>query len=93
MNFAPSRVDPCPEPLVHEFERGLDRRPARCGPPEDLADGLDRFNVGVDRELEPGTLDGDLRPGAGRPGHAQPSPSFSRMPAFPDPTDSPASSA
>ena len=101
-----TRVDPRPEALVDELEGGLDRDAPRRDATEDLADGLDGFDVRVDRELQPG---GRCRvgrlctrrrgrrlrrprqpPGARR---TQPSPSFSRRPPPPDPTDSPASSA
>ena len=81
----PGRVEPGAEALVDQLERGLDRRPAGSRPAEDLADRLDRLDVGLDRELEPGA-------GAGRAVVAQPRPSFSSSPP-PWPTASPDSSA
>ena len=82
----PGRIQPSAETLVHELERGLDRCPAGRHPAEDLADRLDRFDVGVDRQLEPG-------PRTAGAGLAQPSPSFSSRPPPPWATVSPASSA
>ena len=81
----PGRVEPGAQALVDQLERGLDRGPAGRRPAEDLADRLDRFDVGLDRELQPGA-------GAGGAVVAQPSPSFSSSPP-PWPTASPDSSA
>ena len=50
----PARIEPRAQALVDELERGLHRGPTRRRPPEDLADGLDRLDVGLDRQLEPG---------------------------------------
>ena len=86
----PARVEPGAEALIDQFEGGLDRRATLRRPTEDLADGLDGLDVGLDRQLEPGAGVGARR---GRPGPAQPSPSFSSSPPPPCPTDSPASSA
>ena len=63
----PGRIQPGAETLVHELERGLDRCPARRHPAEDLADRLDRLDVGVDRQLEPGP-----RTARGRPRSTEP---------------------
>ena len=72
------RIDPRAEPLVDELERRA-RPTSRHSPPaEDLADGLDRLEV---------RLDGELQPGRGWLGR-HPSPSLSRMPPEP-PTASP----
>ena len=49
----PGRVDARAETLVDELERRLDARAAGRDPAEDLADRLDRLDVGLDRELEP----------------------------------------
>ena len=83
----PRRVDARAEPLLDEVEGRLDGRPAGRDPAEDLADRLDRLEVRLDRELQPG------------PGSAAVvavgvtyRPSFSRMPPC-RPTVSPASSA
>ena len=84
----PGRVEPGAQALVDELERGLDRGPARRHPAEDLADRLDRLDVGLDRELQPGAGAGPSAPVV-----AQPSPSFSSSPPPPWPTDSPDSSA
>ena len=50
----PRRVDPRAEPLVDEVERRLDGRAAGRDATEDLAHRLDRLEVGLDRELQPG---------------------------------------
>ena len=82
----PGRVHPRAEAFVDELECGLDRGPAGRRAAEDLADRLDRLDVRLDRELEPGA-GSSLRAA----GVAQPSPSFSSSPPPPCPTDSPAS--
>ena len=66
----PRRVDPRPEPLLDEVERRLHGRAAGRDPAEDLADRLDRLEVGLDRELEP---------------RAAPAPSSGRPPPSPEP--------
>ena len=48
-----ARIDPRSEPFVDQVERGLHGRAAARHPAEDLADRLDRFDVRLDRELEP----------------------------------------
>ena len=81
----PGRVDPRAKALVDELERRLDRRPARSRPAEDLADGLDRLDVRLDRQLQPGAGAAlARRRGVGR---AHPSPSFSSSPPPPCPTE------
>ena len=50
----PARIDPGAESLVDEVERRLDGRAAGGDPAEDLADRLDRLEVRLDRELQPG---------------------------------------
>jgi hypothetical protein len=80
-----ARVDSRPEPFVDELECRLDGRPAGRHPTEDLAHRLDGLGVGLDGELQPTA--------ATVCGFGQPSPSFSRSPPPPCPTDSPVSSA
>ena len=85
----PARVEPRSETLVDQLERRLDRRPAGRRPTEDLADRLDRLDVRLDRQLQPGAR-------AAAPSRTTPSvnysPSFSSRPP-PWPTGSPTSSA
>ncbi len=82
----PARIQARAQSLIHQLESRFHRGPARRRPAEDLADRLDRLDVRVDRELEPGppAVGDDL---------AQPSPSFSSRPPPPCATVSPASSA
>jgi hypothetical protein len=51
----PRRVDARPKSLVDQFERRLHGCPARRRPPEDLADRLDRLDIRLDRQFQPGT--------------------------------------
>ena len=85
----PGGIDPGAQTLVDEVEGGLDRGAAGGGSTEDLTDGLDRFDVRLDREFEPRV---SARPHS-RPSRTQPSPSFSRRPPPACETVSPASSA
>ena len=48
------RVDARAEALLDEVERRLDGGPAAGHPTEDLADRLDRLEIRLDRELQPG---------------------------------------
>ena len=48
------RVDPRAEALVDQLEARLDAGPARGEARQDLADRLDRLEVGPDRQLDPG---------------------------------------
>src|ERR1019366_2766276 len=52
------RVDPRAKALVDQLEAGLDTGPARGEPRQDLADRLDRLEVGPDRQLDPGVAGG-----------------------------------
>ena len=81
----PSRVQPGAEALIDQLEGRLHGGPAGRRPTEDLADRLDRLDIGFDRKLQPGARVLDV-------GLAQPSPSFSSRPP-PCPTGSPDSSA
>ncbi len=82
----PARIDAGAEALLDQIERGFHRGAAGCDAAQDLADRLDGFHVGLDRELEPRARRALVAP-AGR----HPRPSFSRSP--PEPTSSPVSSA
>ena len=66
----------------------LDGRAAGRDPAEDLADRLDRLDVGLDRELEPGARGAVVRSAA-----ASPEPELLAQPAAAEPTCSPVSSA
>jgi hypothetical protein len=50
------RIDPGAEPLVDELEGRLDARAPGRDATDDLADGLDRLRVSLDRQLQPGGL-------------------------------------
>ena len=88
----PGRVDAArPGPRRRARTRARRDVPPRRDPAEDLADRLDRLEVGLDRELEPGAA--ARRRSAIAPSSAQPRPSFSTQPAAASPTASPDSSA
>ena len=45
----PAQIDPRSKPFLDQVERGLHGRATGRDPAEDLAHGLDRFDVGLDR--------------------------------------------
>ncbi len=88
----PGQVQPRAESLLDQLEGRFDGCPAGCRSAQDLADGLDGLDVGLDRQLEPGARLGVAGRSASVGPLTHPSLSLSSNPP-PCVTDSPVSFA